>query len=74
MSIWVSRDSMKKAHVFGISFSFTMSLVFFTHAAVFYFGAYLIEQGELTFTNMFKYVYLDSKQAWLIRDSVILYY
>ncbi|ELU12561.1 hypothetical protein CAPTEDRAFT_175467 [Capitella teleta] len=48
------KDSMKKAHVFGIAFSFTMSLIFFTYSASFYVGAYLVKEDGLEFKNMFK--------------------
>jgi ABC-type multidrug transport system fused ATPase/permease subunit len=49
------RDIMKNAHLLGFTFSFTMSIMFFAHAAIFSLGAYLIKQGEIDFSEMFKY-------------------
>lgn len=37
------RDALKKAHVIGISFSFSQGIIFFAYAASFYLGAYLIQ-------------------------------
>ena len=52
--MFVYRDGMKKAHLLGFTFAFTMSLMFFTYATVFYFGAWLIKNDNLSFDNMFK--------------------
>lgn len=48
------RDALKKAHVIGISFSFSQGVIFFTYAASFWLGAYLIEEGKLNFVDVFK--------------------
>lgn len=45
---------MKKAHVIGAAFSFSQSIIFFAYAAAFYYGAWLIENDNLGFTEMFK--------------------
>lgn len=45
-----------KSHVYGITFSFTQSLIFFAYAAIFTFGAFLIKKELVTYENMFKYV------------------
>ena len=48
------RAALKKAHVIGITFSFSQAIVFFAYAASFYFGAYLIEEGEMEYVDVFK--------------------
>lgn len=48
------KDSMKKAHMIGLAFSFTMSLIFFTYSASFYVGAILIRDDGLSFEDVFK--------------------
>jgi len=47
-------QNLKKAHIFGITFSFTQSLIFFAYAAIFMFGAFLISKGIINYENMFK--------------------
>ncbi|UJR28455.1 hypothetical protein I4U23_009695 [Adineta vaga] len=46
------RNSLKRAHVFGILFSFTDAIMFFAQAALFSFGAWRVEQGAMTFENI----------------------
>ncbi|CAF0836926.1 unnamed protein product [Adineta ricciae] len=46
------RNSLKRAHVFGIVFSFTDAIMFFAQAALFTFGAWQVERGAMTFENI----------------------
>ncbi|CAF0740937.1 unnamed protein product [Adineta steineri] len=46
------KNSIKRAHVFGILFSFTDAIMFFAQAALFTFGAWRVEQGAMTFENI----------------------
>ncbi|XP_060076812.1 ATP-dependent translocase ABCB1-like [Ylistrum balloti] len=48
------KASKRKAHMIGIAFSFSQSIVFFLHAAAFYYGAYLVRQGDMDFDDVFK--------------------
>uniref|UniRef100_A0A8C7RJF4 ATP-binding cassette, sub-family B (MDR/TAP), member 4 n=1 Tax=Oncorhynchus mykiss TaxID=8022 RepID=A0A8C7RJF4_ONCMY len=43
----------KKAHVYGITFSFSQAMIYFAYAGCFRFGAWLIEEGIMTFENVF---------------------
>ena len=52
----VFRQSLKRAHLVGLAFSFTQALIYIVHAVGFYFGAWLIENRGLTFVDLFKYV------------------
>ena len=46
--------ALKKAHIIGVTFSVSQAIVFFAYAASFYFGAYLIEEGEMQYVDVFK--------------------
>ena len=48
------REALKKAHVIGITFSFSQAIVFFAYAASFYYGAVLIEDDEMEYVDVFK--------------------
>ncbi|XP_033762473.1 LOW QUALITY PROTEIN: ATP-dependent translocase ABCB1-like [Pecten maximus] len=48
------KASKRKAHLIGMAFSFSQSVVYFLHAAAFYYGAYLVREGEMDFDDVFK--------------------
>ncbi|XP_074659659.1 ATP-dependent translocase ABCB1-like [Tubulanus polymorphus] len=45
---------IKRAHVYGISYSFTQAVIFFAYAASFAYGSYLVDRGEMVFIDIFK--------------------
>lgn len=48
------REALKKAHLVGLGFSSSQAAIFFCYGASFWYGAYLIEQGEINFVDVFK--------------------
>lgn len=49
-----NKKSRKSAHFFGLSFGFSMGIIFFSNAAAFYMGGYLHARGEVTMSDMIK--------------------
>ncbi|KAM4688618.1 ATP-binding cassette sub-family B member 5-like [Discoglossus pictus] len=47
------RNAQRKSQVYGICFAFSQSFIFFTYAACYRFGAYLIEAERMTTEEMF---------------------
>ena len=45
---------MRKAHGSGALFALSQSLMFFSYAAIFTFGSWLIINDDLNFEDMFK--------------------
>uniref|UniRef100_A0A672QJH2 ATP-binding cassette sub-family B member 5 n=1 Tax=Sinocyclocheilus grahami TaxID=75366 RepID=A0A672QJH2_SINGR len=47
------KNAKKKAHVFGLTFSFSQAMIYFAYAGCFKFGSWLIEQKLMTFEGVF---------------------
>ncbi|GFR25590.1 ATP-dependent translocase ABCB1 [Trichonephila clavata] len=48
------RNTRKKSHVKGFTYAFSQSIQVFAYAATFYYGSVLIDEGELTYSDMYK--------------------
>ena len=48
-----SRNSQRKAYIFGVAFAVSQSLIYFCFGTAFLFGAFLIEREEMTFNGVF---------------------
>ncbi|XP_066501736.1 ATP-binding cassette, sub-family B (MDR/TAP), member 4 [Hoplias malabaricus] len=47
------KNAKKKAHIFGLTFSFSQAMIYFAYAGCFKFGSWLIEKGEMDFEAVF---------------------
>jgi len=48
------KSALRRAHLIGITFSTSQAVMFFAYAASFWLGAYLIQQSELDYIDVFK--------------------
>lgn len=48
------RDSLIRANIIALAYSFSQSIMYFAFGAIFWFGAWLIRQEEATSDSVFK--------------------
>ena len=53
----LDRKSKWRCQAYGVSFGFSVGIMFFANAAAFRLGGYLVQRNEVQFEDMFKYVY-----------------
>lgn len=54
MLSFISRKSLRKAHLVGLAFSFSQAIMYLIYSVGFYFGAWLMENDGLLFADLFK--------------------
>ncbi|XP_077979293.1 ATP-dependent translocase ABCB1-like [Glandiceps talaboti] len=47
------KASLKKAHIYGLTFGFAQGMIYLVHAVAFRFGAWMIELDRMTFEEVF---------------------
>ncbi|XP_065929444.1 ATP-dependent translocase ABCB1 isoform X3 [Magallana gigas] len=47
------KTALRKSHLTGIAFAASTAVMFFAYATAFYFGAYMIKENEMTYTEVF---------------------
>jgi len=47
------KASLKKAHIYGLTFGFSQGMIYLVHAVAFRFGAWMIELNRMTFEEVF---------------------
>lgn len=47
------KTALRKSHLTGIAFAASTAVMFFAYATAFYFGAYMIKENEMTYTDVF---------------------